>query len=51
MDAFVKVIIMYGKILSVKQNLGLVRLLGSHALGKLTLRGKIRSVKQNIGLV
>ena len=45
MDAFVEVIIIYGKVLSVKQNLGLIQLLGSQALGKLTLYGKVLSVK------
>ena len=45
MDAFVEVIIMYGKVLSVKQNLGLVQLLRSQALGKLTLYEKVLSVK------
>ena len=37
MDAFAEVITIYRKVLSVKQNLGLFRLLESQALGKLTL--------------
>ena len=36
---------MYGKVLSVKQNLALVQLLRSQALGKLTLYEKVLSVK------
>ena len=42
---------LYVEVLSVKQNLGLVRLLESQALGKLTLYVEVLSLNQNLGLV